>query len=292
MCVKKIKEKISQWFQNIYKVLQRIRQSDKFHILLMIIVICAAIKFFPDKLAAFLNIKEESESAGGKGDIMSFIELIIEGIFVILVWKEFKMTKEEFKMTRKEFEITRKEFEMTRKQFELQEEELKNKYCHEVWHSVGMIFFHKLFNDFSIDKGVGKYVDMIKQHYNELDKEIEEKIKSLFEEKIPITNPAGENVADNYKEVFEKYKEIVLTIATQLSKQLYKLLKNIQLDISEIKPEKIQSEEFQMMAQLSRYSFIALISIHYFREEWGDKTISSLYKLLMNTSVPKGNKKL
>ncbi|MBQ7552707.1 MAG: hypothetical protein IJT15_04675 [Rickettsiales bacterium] len=74
-----------------------------------------AIKFFPDKLAVFLNIKEdlnikeESGSAGGKGDIMSFIELIIEGIFVILVWKEFKMTRKEFEWQEEEYDIKTKQ---------------------------------------------------------------------------------------------------------------------------------------------------------------------------------------
>ena len=50
-----------------------------FQLLLIIIVICVVVKFFPDKFADFLGIKKEI------GEIMSFIELIIEGIFCVFV---------------------------------------------------------------------------------------------------------------------------------------------------------------------------------------------------------------
>ena len=98
MCCKK-------WLKNIYqsicelwfvKLVKRILIPVQSQLLSTIIVICIVVKFFPDKIANFLGIKTDT------GEIMSFIELIIEGIFCVLVLKEFKMTRKSFEWQQKE----------------------------------------------------------------------------------------------------------------------------------------------------------------------------------------------
>lgn len=100
MCCKKLLKNIYQsicglWF---VKLVKRILIPVQSQLLLTIIVICIVVKFFPDKITNFLGIKKDT------GEIMSFIELIIEGIFCILVLKEFKMTRKSFKWQQKEQE--------------------------------------------------------------------------------------------------------------------------------------------------------------------------------------------
>lgn len=223
---------------------------------------------------------------------ISYFEIIIDVLFLFFVLKEFKMTRKSFEWQEEEFKMTRKSFEMTRKSFEWQEEELKNKYCHEVWYLVGWIFFHNLlFNDFSMGGGGGgleKYKNMIKQP---------EKIKQLnrttFEsilEKGKITNPEGENVTKNFKEVLNKYEHIVLKIVEELSMELYYTLTKVSPNISDIDEESIFKQEEQMMKQLAEHTFISSTVFYYCRAKWGDKTILSLYKLLATINVPKCNK--
>ena len=91
--------------KNIYQrinagILWAIRLLKKvpFQLLLIIIVICIVVKFFPDKFVNFLGIKKDT------GEIMSFIELIIEGIFCVFVLKEFKMTRKSFEWQQEERE--------------------------------------------------------------------------------------------------------------------------------------------------------------------------------------------
>ena len=221
-----------------------------------------------------------------KKEYVSYFEIIIEAIFLFFVVKEFKMT-------RKEFEMTRKEFEMTRKQFEWQEEGLKNRYCHEVWHLVGGIFFHNLLFDDFIGEGLEKYKKMIKEikekQPEERKKQLEEEINSILE-KGKITNPKEENVTENFKEVLNKYKEIVLTIVEELSMDLYYVLKKVRQDVSNISDEDFFKQEKQMMKQLAEHTFLVSTAFYYSRAKWGDKTISSLYKLLININVPKCKK--
>ena len=80
----------------LIKLTTKIINSVIVQIILAIIGLCLLIKFFPDKIANFLGIKTDT------GEIMSFIELIIEGIFCILVLKEFKMTRKSFEWTEKD----------------------------------------------------------------------------------------------------------------------------------------------------------------------------------------------
>ena len=102
MCCKK-------WLKNIYKSIvagkmrfikltTKIINSVIVQIILAIIGLCLLIKFLPNSIE-WLGIKSEN-----KDSLMSFIELIIEGIFCILVLKEFKMTRKSFEWQKKEQE--------------------------------------------------------------------------------------------------------------------------------------------------------------------------------------------
>ena len=162
----------------------------------------------------------------------SYLGIAIETIFLFFVVKEFKMT---------------------RKSFDIQEEELKNRYCHEVWHVVGDLFFYKLFRLRKLE-GINEYIKMIVSYGTQEDKlneEIENKINNYLNQKHE--NFKKEDVTDNYKEVFETYKEIVLTIVKTLSIDLYNRANNNGMFFQ-------QADEMMRMLEGRRYLILTVLS--------------------------------
>ncbi|GEM_PF-4721905 len=81
----------------IGKIKEKICATVGRQILLLIVAICLVVGLLP------MAFQVE------RGDLMSFIELIIEAIFCVLVFKEFRMTRKSFEWQKEEWERQREE---------------------------------------------------------------------------------------------------------------------------------------------------------------------------------------